>query len=145
MLDKIDRVFKDDKTRPITEIVNTFPRCLEKPEEIAGYKWPANTHVRISIDAIHHNNEYWEDPENFNPDRWMVEGFEPKKNSFITFGGGLRVCPGRKLAMVELVSLMALLFRKYEIDLANKEAPLKTVSALITACTELSIEIRKRN
>ncbi|GES95419.1 cytochrome P450 [Rhizophagus clarus] len=166
MLDEIDRVFEDDKTRPITEsdihnlkyceaivkevsrifsVVNSFARCLEKPEEIAGYQWPANTHVRISIDAIHHNSEYWEKPENFNPDRWMIEGFEPKKNSFITFGGGLRVCPGRKFAMVELVCLMALLFRKYEIDLINKEAPLKTLSSVITVCTELLVEIKLRN
>ncbi|GES83213.1 cytochrome P450 [Rhizophagus clarus] len=166
MLDEIDRVFKDDKTRPITEndyhnlkyceaiakevsrifsVVITFPRCLEKPEEIAGYQWPANTSIRISIDAIHHNNEYWEEPEKFNPERWLNEDFEPKKNSFIAFGGGLRICPGRKLAMIELVCLMVLLFRKYEIDLVNKEAPLKTVSSVINACTELLIEIRPRN
>jgi hypothetical protein len=30
-------------------------------------------------------------------DRWMVVGFEPKKNSFIAFG----VCPERKLATIE--------------------------------------------
>ncbi|GBC07880.1 hypothetical protein RclHR1_07750007 [Rhizophagus clarus] len=166
MFDEIDRVFKDDKTRPITEndynnlkyceaivkevsrifsVVNRLRRCLERPQEIAGYQWPANTNIRINIYAIHHNSDYWEEPEKFNPDRWMVEGNEPKKNSFLTFGGGLRICPGRKLAMIELVCLMALLFRKYEIDLVNKEAPLNTVSSLITACTELLVEIRLRN
>ncbi|PKC55606.1 cytochrome P450, partial [Rhizophagus irregularis] len=92
-----------------------LPRCLENPDEIGGYQWQAETIIRINIDAIHHNEEYWEEPDKFNPDRWMVEGFEPKKNSFIMFGGGLRVCPGRKLAMIKLVGLMALLFRKYEI------------------------------
>ncbi|PKY17814.1 cytochrome P450 [Rhizophagus irregularis] len=166
MLDEIDRIFQGDKTRPITEndlnnlkyceaiakevsrifsVVNSLPRCLERPEEIAGYQWPANTHVRINIDAIHHNSEYWEEPEKFNPDRWLDEGFEPKKNSFIAFGKGLRICPGRKLAIIELVCLMALLYRKYEIDLVNKDAPLKTLSFSITACTELLVEIRLRN
>jgi cytochrome P450 len=166
MLDEIDRVFQDDKTRPVTEndlhnlkyceaivkevsrifsVVNSLPRCLEKPEEIAGYQWPANTHFRVNIDAIHHNNDYWEDPDKFDPDRWLVEGFEPKKNPFIAFGRGLRICPGKKLAMTELVCLMALLYRKYEIDLVNKEAPLKTESVSVTACTELLVEIRSRN
>ncbi|PKY57944.1 cytochrome P450 [Rhizophagus irregularis] len=166
MLDEIDRTFQDDKIRPITEsdlhnlkyceaivkevsrifsVVNSFPRCLERPEEIAGYQWPANTHIRINIDAIHHNSEYWVEPEKFNPDRWLNEDFEPKKNSFITFGGGLRVCPGRKLAITELVCLTTLLYRKYEIDLVNKEASLRTVSSVITACTELLVEIRQRN
>ncbi|GBC05019.1 hypothetical protein RclHR1_00060032 [Rhizophagus clarus] len=160
MMDEIDKVFRDDKTRPITEndihnlkyceaivkevsrifpVLNTFRRSLEKPEGLAGYQWPANTSIRVSIDAIHYNSEYWDEPEKFNPDRWMVE------NSFITFGGGLRICPGRKLAMIELVCLMVLIFRKYEIDLANKEAPLKTVSSVMTICTELLVEIRLRN
>ena len=99
---------------------------------------------QVNAVSIHKNGDYWEDPETFNPDRWMVEGFEPKKYSFIMFGGGLRICPGRKLAMIELVSLMVLLNRKYEIDLVDMEAPLKTKSSLINACTELLIKIKPR-
>ncbi|EXX51654.1 C-22 sterol desaturase [Rhizophagus irregularis DAOM 197198w] len=166
MFDEVDRIFQDDKTRPITEsdvhklkyceaivkevarifsVVNSFPRSLEKPDEIGGYQWPADTMLRINIDAIHHNEEYWEEANKFNPDRWMVEGFEPKKNSFIMFGGGLRICPGRKLAMIELICLTALIFRKYDIDLIDKKAPLKTESATVTACTELLVDIKLRN
>ena len=166
MLDEIDRIFQGDKTRPITEedfnnlkyckaivnevsrifsVVNSIPRCLEKPDEIAGYQWPAGTVLRINIDSIHSNEDYWEEPDKFNPDRWMAEGFEPKKHSFIMFGGGLRICPGRKLAIIELVCLMALLFRKYEINLVDMEAPLKTESYTVTACTELLVEIKPRN
>src|ERR1700722_4231751 len=147
MLEEIDRIFQGDKTRPITEndlnnlkyceaiakevsrvypAVNSYPRCLDKRDEIAGYQWPAGTMFRINASTIHYNKDYWEDPDKFNPDRWMVEGFEPKKYSFIMFGAGLRICPGRKLAMIELVGLMALLFRKYEIDLVDMNAPLKT-------------------
>ncbi|POG67692.1 cytochrome P450 [Rhizophagus irregularis DAOM 181602=DAOM 197198] len=166
MLTEIDRIFQDDKTRPITEndvhnlkyceaivkevsrifsVVHVFSRCLEKPDEIGGYQWPAETMIKISVDAIHHNEEYWDEPEKFNPDRWMVEGFEPRKNSFISFGGGLRVCPGRKLAILELVCLTALLFRKYDIDLIDKKSPLRTESGVITACNELLVEIKLRN
>ncbi|GBC05466.1 hypothetical protein RclHR1_06240002 [Rhizophagus clarus] len=166
MLNEIDRIFQGDKTRPITEsdinnlkyceaivkevsrifsVVNSLPRCLEKSDEIGGYQWPPETIFRINIDAIHHNKEYWDEPDKFNPDRWLAEDFEPKKNSFIAFGRGLRICAGRKLAMVELVGLIALLFRKYEIDLVNKEAPLKTYSEAVTACTELLVEIKLRN
>jgi cytochrome P450 len=101
--------------------------------------------IRINIDAIHNNGDYREEPDKFNPDRWAVKGFEPKKNSFIAFGRELRICPGRKLVMIGLVFLMSLLFRKYEIDLVNKEAPLKTVSTILTDCTELLIDIRLRN
>ncbi|GBB88002.1 hypothetical protein RclHR1_14500004 [Rhizophagus clarus] len=166
MMDEIDRVFQDDKTRPITEsdvlnlkyceaiakevarifpVLASFSRSLEKPDEIGGYQWPAETMIKINVDAIHNSGEYWDDPDKFNPDRWIIEGFEPKKNSFIMFGGGLRICPGRRLAMIELVCLMALLFRKYDIDLVDKNAPLKAKSGVVTACTELFTEIKLRN
>ncbi|PKC73682.1 cytochrome P450 [Rhizophagus irregularis] len=163
---RIDRIFQGDKTRPITEndfqklkyceaiakevsrvftVVPTILRSINKPDEIAGYKWPAGTMFRINADAIHYNKDYWEDPDKFNPDRWMAEGFESKKHSLLMFGGGLRICPGRKLAMIELVCLIALLYRKYEIDLVDMNAPLKVVSGGVTACTELLVEIKPRN
>ncbi|PKB95039.1 hypothetical protein RhiirA5_368096 [Rhizophagus irregularis] len=61
------------------------------------------------------------------------------------FGGGLRVCPGRKLAMIELVALMALIYRKYDFDLVNMEAPLQVKSGIISACTQLLVKVKSRN
>ncbi|PKC09703.1 cytochrome P450 [Rhizophagus irregularis] len=166
MIEEIDRIFQGDKIRPITEndfhnlkyceaiakevsrvypAVTSFTRFIDKPSEIAGYQWPTGTLFRINIDAIHDNKDYWEEPDKFNPDRWMAEGFEPIKNSFIMFGGGLRLCPGRKLAMIELICLVALLFRKYEIDLVDMNAPLRTESSTITVCTELLVKIKPKN
>ncbi|PKK77499.1 cytochrome P450 [Rhizophagus irregularis] len=167
LIEEIDRIFQGDKTRSITKddfyslnyceaivkevarvfpIIHTFARCIDKPDEIAGYQWPADTLFRIYIDAIHYNKDYWEEPDKFNPDRWMDENFEPKKNSFIMFGGGLRLCPGRKLAMIELICLMALLFRKYEINLVNTDSPMKTTNiGFIVACDELLVEMKPRN
>ncbi|CAB5205396.1 unnamed protein product [Rhizophagus irregularis] len=167
MIEEIDKIFQGDKMRPITKddfynlnyceaiikevariipIMRSFARCIDKTDEIAGYKWPADTLFRINIDAIHYNKDYWEEPDKFNPDRWMVEGFESKKYSFIMFGGGLRLCPGRKLAMIELICLMTLLFRKYEINLVNTDSPMKTTNiGFIVACVELLVEIKPRN
>ncbi len=167
MLEEIDRIFKGDKMRPISEddfhnlkyceaiikevarvnpVVNNIVRYSQEPDEIAGYKWPTGTMFHINPAAIHRHNDYWEEPEKFNPDRWMVEGYEPKKYAFIMFGGGLRMCPGRKLAIAELICLMALLFRKYEIDLVDMGTPLKTKSpGAVTVCPELLVKVKPRN
>ncbi|RGB21982.1 cytochrome P450, partial [Rhizophagus diaphanus] len=133
--EEIDRRFQGDKMRPVTgddlhslkyceaiikEVARIFPifyafrKVIDKPEEIAGYQWPAGSYFQINADAVHGNKNHWENSDKFNPDRWMDKEFKPKKYSFITFGGGPRLCPERKLAMIELVGLMALLFRKYE-------------------------------
>ncbi|RGB28475.1 cytochrome P450 [Rhizophagus diaphanus] len=126
--------------------MHSFTRYIDKPNEIAGYQWPADTLFIINVKAIHNNGYYWEEPNKFNPDRWMVENFEPKKNSFIMFGGGLRLCPGRKLVMIELVCLMALLFRKYEINLVDMSTPIKTKTSYDgIEISELLVEIKQRN
>ncbi|PKY32920.1 cytochrome P450, partial [Rhizophagus irregularis] len=132
MLKEIDIVFQGDKRRPITKddfyslnyceaivketariipVVHSFTRYIDKPNKTGEYHWPADSLFLIYSKAIHNNDEYWEEPNKFNPDRWMVENFEPKKNSFLMFGGGLRLCPGRKLSMTGIVCLMALMFR----------------------------------
>ncbi|CAB4393109.1 unnamed protein product [Rhizophagus irregularis] len=129
----------------ILPVMHICARCIDKPDEIAGYQWPADTPFLINIKAIHNNEDYWEEPNKFNPDRWMDENFEPKKNSFIMFGGGLRLCPGNKLTMIELVCLIALLFRKYEINLVDMDFP-KTMGIGVTVfCVEFLVEIKPRN
>ena len=60
------------------------------------------------------------------------------------FGGGIRMCPGRKLAIIELKSFMALVYRKYDIELAEKDAPLKYRSETINVCDELKIKVKPR-
>ncbi|EXX57807.1 C-22 sterol desaturase [Rhizophagus irregularis DAOM 197198w] len=168
MLEEIDSIFQDDKMRTINKddfynlkyceaivketarilpIVHFNTRYIDKPSEIAGYQWPADTLFLANIQAIHNNNDYWEKPNKFNPDRWMDENFEPKKNSFIMFGGGLRLCPGRKLATIELVCLIALLFRKYEINLVDMNSPIKVKcdGGILVSCVELLVEIKPRN
>ena len=138
------KILWGDCTRSrIFPVASSFGRCVESPDKVAGY-WPANTVVRINADAIH--KDYWKEPNKFNPDRWMVGNFEPKKiHSFIIFGWGLRLRPRRKLAMVKVCWIALLFTRKYEIDLVDMEGPLKTKSTVLTACTEMLVKIRPRN
>ncbi|PKY38473.1 hypothetical protein RhiirA4_537325 [Rhizophagus irregularis] len=69
------------------EIVKEVARVFSTVTSSARY---------IDKPTIHNDDYYWEEPYNFNPDGWMDENFEPKKNSFIMFNEGLRLCPGRK-------------------------------------------------
>ncbi|KAF0366326.1 cytochrome P450 [Gigaspora margarita] len=66
------------------------------------------------------------------------------KFSLLTFGGGLRICPGRRLAIIELLFLMVILFGKYEVELVDMNAPLKVKSKATTTCGELPIKIKLR-
>ncbi|CAG8738863.1 3762_t:CDS:2, partial [Cetraspora pellucida] len=85
--------------------------------EVAGYTWPAKTLFHLNYASIHMNEKYWENPNVYNPDRFYqknnLNGFETDldsiaKYSLVIFGGGIRICPGRKLAMINMLSFMAL-------------------------------------
>jgi cytochrome P450 len=60
------------------------------------------------------------DPFAFNPDRWDLdessELYRRQSNATLAFGHGPRICPGRHLAMVEMVIIVSLVFAKYDIS-----------------------------
>jgi cytochrome P450 len=96
--------------------------------------------------------DYWTDPEKFDPyrfykinenDKYLLEK-QNMKNSFTMWGGGIRICPGRKLAMIELKCLIASIYGKYDIEMADMNAPLNYNSAFITVCNELIIKVKPR-
>lgn len=47
--------------------------------------------------------------------------YRPPRGSFIPFSDGARACLGRRVAIVELVSALAVIFQKYSIELAVDE------------------------
>ncbi|RGB40801.1 cytochrome P450 [Rhizophagus diaphanus] len=160
------QVFGDDTTRPVTNgdldklkyteaviyeiarikpVINMMMRYSSEPDEIAGYKWPARTMFHMNFAAINKNKAHWEDPEKIDPERFMKKDEKRHKCAFNMWGGGLRICPGRKLAMIELKLLTALIYRKYDVELVDKNAPLKTKSTALTTCQELIVKIKPLN
>ncbi|RIB20396.1 cytochrome P450 [Gigaspora rosea] len=116
--------------------------------EVAGYIWPAKTVFHLNYASIHMNEKHWENPNVYDPDRYYLKNdfnevendfdVESKKSihnmdkySLVIFGGGIRICPGKKFAMISMLSFMALMFRKYDIELVDMQAPLNTYTTSI--------------
>ncbi|RIB00300.1 cytochrome P450 [Gigaspora rosea] len=132
-------------------IVIELQRFVKNPCEIAGHRFEAGTVIHINTNGIHTHKDHWPNPEIFDPNRFYKKN-ESKymknkvrnKFSLLIFGGGLHICPGRKLAMIELLSLMVMLFGKYDVELVDINAPLKVKSTATTTCGELPIKIKPR-
>ncbi|CAG8459532.1 670_t:CDS:2 [Ambispora gerdemannii] len=161
LLEEIESVFRDDPTRPITledleklkyceaiiketsrirPTVSMISRYSNQPDEIAGHKWPANTLFIMYVRGINNNPLYWKDPEKFIPERFYKTQ-EIHRNSFSMFGGGSRMCLGRKVAIIELKTLLTSLYRKFDVELVDMKAPLKVETSTITVCKELNVKI----
>jgi len=170
---EFDEVLGKDVTKPVTyndidklqycdavikevyrhvPVIYTLPRANNERDTVGGYSWPEKTAFSMLYFVMMKRKDYWTDPEKFDPDRFYKIDESDKyllekryaKTAFSLFGGGIRICPGKKLAMIELKCLLALIYRKYDIELADPNAPLNYITGLLIACKELHVKVKPR-
>jgi cytochrome P450 len=86
-------------------------------EEINGCRITKGTMIIFVLENFMHDKKAWGDPENFRPERFLDQDgkfFEKKKDFFIPFSDGRRVCPGAQLAMNNLFLMTARLLQTTE-------------------------------
>ncbi|CAG8524881.1 7893_t:CDS:2 [Paraglomus occultum] len=138
-----DAVIKETgRLMPVTSI---NLRMAEEDDIIGGYPIKKGQQIVISTLGIQHNAKHWPNPKEFNPDRFL----EPNchnidRYSLEMFGGGVRICPGRHLAMIELKTIVALIFRKYDPELATPDTKPKYKNESINQCYELMLRFKPR-
>ena len=74
--------------------------------------------------AIHRDPTYWLRPDDFIPERWLVEPGDPlypTKGAWRPFSHGPRNCIGQELAMIEMKVIMVLTARRFDIGLAYED------------------------
>ncbi|OAY74021.1 Cytochrome P450 90B1, partial [Ananas comosus] len=87
------------------------------------YVIPQGTGVIVHLAAAHLDESVFEDPYEFNPWRWETLS-DTKKASFMPFGGGLRLCPGRDLARMEIAIFLHTLIQNYNFELIGPDHPM---------------------
>ena len=60
--------------------------------------------------------------DEFNPERFLKNTELTKSRSFIPFGGGTRLCPGRFMAKAEVLTFVALLMSRFELSVPAGQA-----------------------
>ena len=70
----------------------------------------------ISPYVTHRNPHYWEDPEIFDPERFLPERSADRPEFvYLPFGGGPRKCIGDHFAMTEGVLILATIAQRYRL------------------------------
>lgn len=75
--------------------------------------------VLMSQAVMHYDPRFWDNPEQFDPDRWTPEAEAARpKFAYFPFGGGPRICIGEQFAWMEEMLLLAALGQQWKMRLA---------------------------
>jgi cytochrome P450 len=86
-----------------------LPRGVLTDFEFAGRFVEAGTQVFVAIAAGHRLPSVFQNPDRYDPDRFLPPREEDRRNPYAlaTFGGGPRICLGINFAQVEVMALVA--------------------------------------
>ncbi|ORX55717.1 cytochrome P-450 cyp509A1 [Hesseltinella vesiculosa] len=102
---------------PVFNLVSN--RCLKEDLVLDGYPLEKETFVNVGILEMHHHPDFWDMPEEFNPDRFAPDRPDAHNPAWMPFSDGTRQCIGLNLAMTEQVVLLSMLLRKYKVELPD--------------------------
>lgn len=121
--------------------VHTLPRQTETDIEVNGFRIPENREIHLSVIHVHRDEQFYDDPLAFRPDRW-TDGFKKELHDFayIPFGGGRRTCIGREFALLEAKIVLATVGQRFQCEWeAEKDLSLEP---RVTIRTEDGIPVR---
>ncbi|CAN6696000.1 unnamed protein product [Malus baccata var. baccata] len=95
----------------------TFREAVEDVE-FEGYVIPKGWKVLPLFRSIHHCDDFFPQPEKFDPSRFEVP---PRPNTFMPFGNGVHSCPGSELAKLEMLILLHHLTTAYRWQVTGDE------------------------
>jgi cytochrome P450 len=111
-------VFKESlRLYPTAPLVQ---RKATTPTTVRGVSLPQGAHVLINLYNLHRHPDFWPDPEQFLPERWLGGDRPCSRYAYLPFGAGPRACVGLHFASVEGLLLLALIGRRYDLQLAQE-------------------------
>ncbi|XP_004510262.1 beta-amyrin 11-oxidase-like [Cicer arietinum] len=119
----------------LSHVINETLRCANiafsifreatSDVNLNGYLIPKGWRVLIWARAIHMSDEYYPNPQEFNPSRW--DNYTPKAGTFIPFGAGSRLCPGADLVKLEISIFLHYFLLNYRLERINPQCPITSL------------------
>ncbi|WP_260470789.1 cytochrome P450 [Streptomyces sp. RP5T] len=137
--------------RIVTEALRLYPsihfaplRTVTTDTRLGEYDLPAGTVVAYSPYIIHRRHDLYENPELFDPDRWLGAKLPmPSRHAFIPFGHGTRQCIAGEYAFNEAVLTVAAIASHWRLE-SVAGTPLPTRGSVNLTPRGLRLQVSRR-
>ncbi|KAM3967286.1 putative cytochrome P450 304a1 [Aphomia sociella] len=113
-----------------------------------GYVIPEGTLVSANYLMLHMDENIWGDPENFRPERFIVDGrLDVSLDKSLPFGAGKRLCAGETYARQTMFQVFAGFMQAFRVSSADGRTPRSAVpriQGIITTIPECWIRVTPR-
>ncbi len=112
----------DEALRLCPPGIGLAPRAALEDDEIQGYFIPKGAVFNVATYFTSRHPEFWNDPERFDPDRFLPEQVTKRsKFAYIPFGAGSHTCIGKNFALMEAVMILATISQQFRIELVPNQ------------------------
>ncbi|XP_054857082.1 cytochrome P450 2K6-like [Eublepharis macularius] len=95
-------------------VPSNVPRATTADVTLGGYSIPKGTHIVPLLYSVLYDESQWEKPYKFYPEHFLdSEGNFVKRDAFMPFSAGRRICAGETLAKMELFLFFASLLQRF--------------------------------
>lgn len=110
-------------------IVPLTARQVTRDTKIGNHLLPKGSVLWINNYAMANDEDYFENPQEFNPERFLDKEI-CNKYAYLPFGGGLRECIGKRYAVQMMKMLTVKMILNFQIHLENPEEQLDLISEM---------------
>ena len=135
----------------IKEVLRLYPpapvyvRDALEADTMDGYTIPAGSAVMLSPYFTHRHPDFWENPLQFDPERWTPEREEARHPyAYHPFAAGQRICIGNNFSLLESHILLALLARRFAPQLAPGYTPDWVMRGVLSTANGMPMLIEER-
>jgi cytochrome P450 len=91
-------------------------RASARAFELDGFRLPKGTCMLACQYAVHRDRLWFERPDDFIPERWLESTpARIPKFAYFPFGGGRRVCPGRRMGQITAYTIIARVLQQFHV------------------------------
>jgi cytochrome P450 len=113
------RALIEEAMRLYPPLSSLFARQAVRDDVIGGRQIRAGQVLIVSPWILHRHRGYWDDPDGFDPDRFLdARAQDRPRYAYMPFGAGPRICIGAGFAMMEAVLVLATLGQHVRLELA---------------------------